>query len=298
MKKWFLNIILFSLCFLFLDACYYFFLRRIPAEHPDRRLELLITGQIQTDILVLGSSRAAHNVLAEDLKHYLNIKAFNLGFRGTNVSFHLQLLKWYLDNNSAPKIIVYVADVPFIFDKDALQYRTDFLFPFVSYNLYRDHLIEKDKLSKMAYVLNFAKSNYHTVFKTPSVTIENYTTTRGSNPLPVESYKGNGANFIANKKVVNDPEKIDAFNQIQLLCIKRGVKLVVAIPPNNYSLDYGFVSTLKKHCLPDSFFYVYNSNYTTPKNEFFYDISHLNKNGAKKFTEEISIFINQNNILN
>ena len=294
MKKWVLHIVSFSLCFLFIDACYYFVLKRIPSKQPDKRLELLVTGQIQTDLLVLGSSRAYHNILAEDLEYLLKNKTFNLGFRGTNVSFHLQLLQWYLNYNSAPKIIVYVADIPYIYDRDALQYRTDLLLPFVCHDLFRNHLVEKDKLSKMAYVLNFAKSNFHTVFKTPSVTIENRTTSQGSNPLPVESYKGNGTNFIVNKKVVIDPEKIHDFNQIQLICLKRGIKLVVAIPPNNHSLDYNFISIFKKKCLPDTFFYEYNLNYKTPKNEFFYDVSHLNKNGAKKFTEEISIFINHN----
>ena len=45
--------------------------------------------------------------------------------------------------------------------------------------------------------------------------------------------------------------------------------------------------------LPTSKFYLYKNNYKTKNDSYFYDISHLNKNGATVFTQEISAFINK-----
>ncbi len=291
MKKWGLHIALFSLCFLVLDTGYFWVLKQIPVKQPDRRLEKLITGKINADILILGSSRAAHNLLAEELEKQVHQSAFNLGFRGTNVSFHLQVLQWYLQKNKTPKILVYVADVPFLFDQEALKYRTDLLLPFVCYSEYNKELIRQGALSKLAYGLNFAKSTYQTAFTTPRKTIENHTDTRGSNPLPVEKYRGNGDHFVAHRKIVEDSKKIEDFQQLQKLCKKNGIQLVVAIPPNNEPLDVAFVSTLKEQCWPSTACYTYQRKYTTPNHRYFYDVSHLNQLGANLFTQEISTFL-------
>ncbi|MGL2988094.1 hypothetical protein ACSVH5_10895 [Flavobacterium sp. RSSA_27] len=291
MKKLITHILLFCSCFLILDACYYFVLQKIPAKQPDRRLEQLIKGEIQADVLILGSSRAAHNILAEDLSNLTKQKAFNLGFRGTSVDFHLQLLQWYLAHNAVPKTIIYTADVPFMFDRDVLKYRTDLLLPFVCYQEYCNVLIEKGALSKLALVLNFAKSNFNTVFVTPKVTIENYTTKLGSNPIPVELYKGNGEHFIADKNIVMDNKMIKAFKQLQDLCVQMHIELLVVIPPNNKPLNSNFIKILKKQCFESTLLYTYSSNFKTSKNHYFYDVSHLNVLGAKKFTNEIGNFI-------
>lgn len=295
MRKWLLHIVGFSLIFLLLDFSYALVLKRIPKQQPDQRLAYLMEGKIQADVLVLGSSRAAHNILAEDLSKQLQVEVFNLGFRGTNITFHLQILKWYLEHHAAPKKIIYIADVPFMFDRKALTYRTDLLLPFVCYNSYRDELIAQKKISPIAYLLNFAKSTYQTSFTRPTVTIENFTTAKGSNPLPVESYKGNGSHYIANKKISKDYLKIQNFRKLQDLCKAKNIELYVVIPPNNESLDVSFVNELQSYCYPTTRFYQYQLNYFTPNHSNFYDVSHLNKKGAGIFTNEVGDFIKLNN---
>lgn len=294
MKQFLLKLALFALVFLIIDKAFYFVIDDLPKKTPDKRLEYLIEGKINDDVLILGSSRAAHNVLAEELEKQTKMKAYNLGFRGTNLDFHLFILKNYLAKNKKPKKIIYVADVPFMFDKNALVFRTTIFKPFVKHSEYRNLLIEKGEFSQLAYFLNLARFSFETATKKESITIENFTTKLGSNPLPIENYKGLGENFIENKKATIDKYLIQQFIEIQNISKKNNIQFYVVIPPNNEKLDTNFVNIIQKNVLPESKFYCYQGNYKTKKASYFYDISHLNKAGAFVFTTEISTFINQN----
>ena len=293
MKNFLLRIGLFALLFLIIDQFFYFVVIKLPEKQIDKRIEKLINGKINANVIVLGSSRAAHNVLAEDLEKQTQLKSFNLGFRGSNISFHLFLLQKYLKHNKVPKKIIYVADVPFMFDEKALVFRNDVLLPFVKYSEYRNILIENNQLSKMAYFSNLAKFNFHTVTKKANVSIENFNTNLGSNPLPIENYKGKGDSFVENKKATISKNLIIQFKEIQAICNKNNIDFYLVIPPNNEPLNVNFVKTIENNLLSSSQLYVYKNNYTTKNHSYFYDISHLNKNGANIFTTEISTFINQ-----
>jgi hypothetical protein len=288
MKQFLFKIGVFGLLFLIIDQCFYFVVQSLPTKQIDRRVEKLIQGNINADVLVFGSSRAAHNILAEDLEKQTKLKSFNLGFRGSNVSFHLFLFNNYLKKNKIPKKLIYVVDVPYMFDEKALVFRNDVLLPFVKYSEYRNVLIENDELSKLAYFSNLARFSYSIIIKKPIQSIENYNTISGSNPLPVEKYKGLGENFVANKKVEFSKNKINQFIEFQTICKQSNIELYLVIPPNNEPLDLKFVSKLKQNCLPTTKFYSYKKKYITKNNNYFYDVSHLNKNGAALFTKEVA----------
>jgi hypothetical protein len=288
MKQFLFKIGVFGLFFLIIDQCFYFVVQSLPTKQIDRRVEKLIQGNINAEVLVLGSSRAAHNILAEDIESLTKLKSFNLGFRGSNVSFHKFLLKNYLVKNTKLKKLIYVVDVPFMFDEKALKFRNDVLLPFVKYSEYRNVLIENDELSKLAYFSNLARFSYSIIIKNPIQSIENYNTILGSNPLPVEKYKGHGENFVVNKKVEISKNIIHQFIEIQTICKQSNIELYLVIPPNNEPLDLKFVSKLKQNCLPTTKFYSYKNNYFTKNNNYFYDVSHLNKNGAALFTKEVA----------
>lgn len=288
MKQFLLRIGLFVLVLFCIDQFFYIVVDRLPENQVDKRVEKLIQGKINADVLILGSSRAAHNVIAEDLESLTKLKSFNLGFRGSNVSFHKFLLKNYLKKNKTPKKLIYVADVPYMFDEKALVFRNDVLLPFVKYSEYRNVLIENDELSKLAYFSNLARFSFSIIIKKPIQSIENYNTILGSNPLPVEKYKGLGENFVANKKVEISKNIIHQFIEFQTICKQSNVELYLVIPPNNEPLDLKFVSELKQNCLPTTKFYSYKKKYFTKNNNYFYDVSHLNKNGAALFTKEVA----------
>ena len=283
----------FVLIFFLLDASFYYVIKNIPAKQPDQRLVSLIQGKINADILVLGSSRAAHNILAEDIEKHTHSKTFNLGFRKTNVEFHLNLLRLYLSKNKKPKQLIYLADVPFMFDEKALVFRTDVFLPFVYYPEYKNLLIDKGELSKMAYFLNLARFSFHTATKLPAVSIENFTTLQGSNPLPLENYKGVGDHFVANKKAVISYRLIREFKELQKLCLAHQIEFYLVVPPNNQPLDKEFIKYIQSDLFSTSKYYLYQLNYSTIDNCYFYDESHLNKNGATVFTGELSEFLNQ-----
>ncbi len=293
MKQFLLRLGIFCLVVVLFDQLFYLVIQDLPNSQVDKRVEGVVTGTINADVLVLGSSRAAHNVLAETLVSTTYKKAFNLGFRGSNVSFHLFLMQTYLKHNRKPKAVIYVVDVPYLFDPEALVFRNDALLPYVKYPVFTTALVAQDQLSPLAYVSNFAKTNYKVLTDQPQVSIENFTTRLGSNPLPVLPYKGVGAHFVPNKKKLVSPTLIRDFKALQRLCAQQTIPFYCVVPPNNVSLDTVFVQKLKGYLLPSTIFYSYKGNYTTANNINFYDISHLNQKGATLFTKELVTLLPQ-----
>src|SRR6185369_9397880 len=94
----------------------------------DKRFEHIIRNKNKTDILILGSSRSARDIIASELTYKTKLSAYNLGFPGSNIDFHMQLLKLIIDNEIAPKFIVLaVDDYSELIEEKSLSFRYDIL---------------------------------------------------------------------------------------------------------------------------------------------------------------------------
>lgn len=62
-------------------------------------MERVIKGQINSDVIILGSSIGARGILAEQIEDQSNFSAFNLVYPGSNIKFHEFVLSTYLSVN-------------------------------------------------------------------------------------------------------------------------------------------------------------------------------------------------------
>lgn len=300
MKKFLQRVLLFGLIFFVLDKLFYVFLFTAPKLEYDKRLELLLNGKINKELIVMGSSRGAYNIIAEQIQKETGKTAYNISYAGSNVQFHLFLLKTLLKFNKKPETIVLSLDNPyeFLYVK-SFDYRYDRLYPLAKYNYINDELIrlnDKSKISKIFYLARLNRSSF--TFSKKKMPAESPILECGSMPFSVESGK-NDFEFD-NKKVcylVKEElqNKRKAFFDFQKICKENKIKLVYCFAPNFRIYNPALADRIKKMSLPENKVFVYDTTDIRYKNiEYFHDESHLNIKGARLFTSELSKFINLN----
>ncbi|KAF2325949.1 hypothetical protein [Flavobacterium nitrogenifigens] len=300
MKRFLLRVLLFSLVFFALDKLFYIFLFIAPKLEEDHRLELLLNGKINKELIVMGSSRGAYNIIAEQIEKETGKTAYNISYAGSNVQFHLFLLKTLLKFNNKPKTIVLSLDNPyeFLYVK-TFDYRYDKMYPLEKYNYINDELIRLDDKSKFSKIFCLARLNRNSFnFRKKGVTKESPILECGSMPFSIESGKNN---FKFDDKKVRYPvkeelkDKKKAFLEFQKICKENNIKLIYCLAPNFRVYNSTLEHRIKDISLPENRFFVYDTtDFRYKKIEYFHDESHLNIRGAKLFTSELSKFINLN----
>jgi hypothetical protein len=97
----------------------------------------MYNGGINTDIIMLGSSRTYLHINPEVLQTKTGLSAWNLAMDGTNFEQHKFTLEEYLLHNRMPKIVIFEADLTAL-DKDSLIFKKEFFLPYINYS---DHTL-------------------------------------------------------------------------------------------------------------------------------------------------------------
>ena len=118
MKPFIFKLCLFCITFFIVEKVFYIFLQISPSLEVDKRLEKLIDGEINKDLIILGSSRGARNIIASQLDSALGISSYNLSYLGSDITFHEFILETYIKFNNPPKIVVLVIDEPDAFQQN------------------------------------------------------------------------------------------------------------------------------------------------------------------------------------
>lgn len=300
MKTFLYKVVLFGVFFFVVDKGAYFFLYKAPELEHDKRLEYIINGKINKDIIILGSSKGASDIIAGQIEKETKLSSYNLSYPGSNVIFHNFILSSLLKFNKKPKKIILVIDNPYLLiNVPSLNFRLDRLYPLSKYDYINNTLIdrgEKTVLSKMFFLEKLNKSNLKLKKITPpdNNPIDKY----GSMPFISTVVKQEfNYNSIVSKYDMNSEvkENINAFKNIQALCKVNNIELTFVFSPYYQSFNFEFKDRFKKLMLPENKIMVYDTLNPIYKDKtYFYDVSHLMENGAKIFTSELSKFINEN----
>ena len=108
MKKFLISVFIFCAIFFIIDKAFYFFMERSAALEKDNRLEKVITGKMNKDIILLGSSRGARDIIASQIEDSLQLSTYNLSYPGSDIEFHEFLLKSVLKFNKAPRLLFWL----------------------------------------------------------------------------------------------------------------------------------------------------------------------------------------------
>jgi hypothetical protein len=277
-----------------------------PQKELDRRLEYIITGKIRSDIIVLGSSRGARDIVASQLADSLHTTAFNLSYPGSDIHFHEYLLASLIKcGNMKPKILILALDDPAEVKEDStIKFRFDRLYPLVKYGAIRNTLIEYGEknrvLSDLFIVHQLSLSNFDPRKK--HFTRQDTILKDGSMPISWQSDKFNRS-FHFEPVVYNrnqeKPDKVQSLRNIIGMCHDNNITVLMACTPNFNMPSIGFSQRINQLAGRNNCVMEYDTTNTVYRNaEYYFDDAHLKLNGATIYTSEISAYIKEHNLLN
>lgn len=300
MKKFLIRGILFFLLFFIVEKSAYYFSYVSPEREYDKRLESLMNGEINKELIVLGSSIGAGNIIAGQIEEQTGLSSYNLSYPGSDITFHKFILATLLEFNKKPQKIILLIDNPYEFIEVAtLKYRFDRLYPLSMYNYINDELIkqnEKNEFSKLFCLARINKSNLK--FGSVEIPVQNPIDASGSMPF-IKRDSTVSMDFSTKVSAYSTldelPEKLKAFEDIQRLCAEANIELIFVFSPYYRTFNDSFKNRFQKLMRSDNKIMVYDTLNPIYKNkDHYFDESHLMNHGATIFTTEITTFINNN----
>ncbi|MFZ9847873.1 MAG: hypothetical protein ACO3EE_06930 [Flavobacteriales bacterium] len=274
--------------------------RFATSSQNDHRIELILKGNNDFDVVIFGSSRAARNIRASELSKELKIKAYNFGFLGSNIDFHELLLNYYLkSNNKKPKLIVLALDdTEEFFEKSNIGFRLDYLYPWIKYPLVKETINEREPFTylSLSKAYPYKKCNLPTLYKTRGTVAPTDTiVTCGSMPIRYKSLTFDTMqfnNYFTYNKSKESPYLIDKFTSFLSLCKKNNINLLLVYGPNYAPRINQFsqrIIELSKG--NNNIFFYQNTNEKFKEKQWFCDKYHLNYRGGMIFSKDLANYI-------
>lgn len=259
----------------------------------------IIDGNVNSDIVIYGSSRAWVHFNSTMISDSLQIPTYNLGIDGHN--FWLQYLrhKMLLERNQKPKVIIVSVDM-FTLQKVKNLYNSEQFLPYMLWN-------KEIKKATISYQ-GFDNTDYEIPLmryfgkKKEIETAIRYFSGHLSNPIcRVKGYQGlnrvwskdfnKAKSSMKNYEVKIDPETLLLFRQFISECKQNSIKLIFVNAPEykegqEFTINRKEVLTIykglsKQYKIP---FYDFSNDSICFQKKYFYNSVHLNRIGAELFT--------------
>lgn len=295
MAQFLKKVLLFLVAFLVFEKVSYFLLIQAPASQNDNRMQMVMEGEVNKDVIVVGSSRGMRAVMASQIEDSTDLSAFNLCYVGTDLSFQEFILRTLVKYNDTPKAVMLVVDDPVeLWEHIQYNFRPDLLVPYTQYHHITEELIKHDMrhpIARFVFTARISKRNFE--LEKPAVNRFDTMLACGSKPLSFYEGPQNYPKYEYNYDVANELEwKRKALNSIEQFCEQRGIQFILVYPPNYKVFSQTFVDRLKSLTGPKTLHYLYDrSNPEYEKTERFHDADHLHESGARIFTNELIAFL-------
>lgn len=294
MAKFLKRLLTVSIIFFILEKVFVIFLFLAPQKEYDNRLEKLLNEELKADVFIVGSSRGARSILANQLENSINKTAYNLSYSGSNIIFHEFLVKTIANRAKLPKKILLIMDDPIsLYETKGINYRFDRLYPLTLYNEVFNELSLKgeNKLLLSPFVLHRLTSA-HFDFSEKKLNELDTIQEDGSMPLigkspeVVFNYSKASPYRLENESNL----KVEALKNIVEITKLSNIELILLITPSYKSFDNSFIESLNEITHSEiKIFNVYDDSFKDEN--LFYDNGHLNKKGAKQYTQLLANYL-------
>lgn len=299
--KKYIAVVIWVFCLIALDQFFGFAMSILaPKYKQDTRIEKLLNKQINADILVFGSSRALNNFSPFEIQRITGNTCYNLGFSGSNVVFHEEILKLALKHCAKPKVVIYNIDDPgTLYENAGISFRFDVLAPYVENNEINNIVCEQT--GKYIWPTYFCRSYRHNSNFINSIRylqkgkedldyLVSNIDSLGANLVPL--VKGAAQPSYIKQRVLPKPNQfklsyLNSFKNIQKICIENNIKLVVCLPPLLMKPMVGFETSIKNLLEPNTIL-IDHATLFEEKPNYFLNPDHLNSEGAIVFSDSVA----------
>ncbi len=293
MNSFLKKILWFALAFFLFDKIFYLAMVTAPDMEIDKRLEQIITGNMNHEIIVLGSSRGARNIIASQIEDSLGVSTYNLSYPGSNIEFHDFLLEAIIKHNKVPKKVLLAIDEPDeLLYNEMIQFRYDRLYPLVGYSYINNKMIERGEKNQFSKVFILNRINVKEIRFSP----KKFT--------PLDTIAPCGSMYVSYQKAnqhfhfpegkpsydisLEEEKYLKAFRVFQKRCLKNNIELHLVFSPNFRPHNFAFEQRITTISDKETNQILYNQNQPAYKDSnYFFDVNHLQYKGAKIFTDEI-----------
>ncbi|MBN2167498.1 MAG: hypothetical protein JW717_14575 [Marinilabiliaceae bacterium] len=293
MTQFIKKVILFIIAFFIFDKIFYIFLFISPKLEVDKRLEYLVNGKINKDVVIIGSSRGARDVIAKQIEDSINVSAYNLSYPGSDIEFHEFLLKTLIKYNSKPKAVILVLDDSSeLLPDETINFRLDRLYPLARYNYINNEMIKRGEKNFSSRFLVLSRINKRN-FDMSQKYFTHLDSIKDCGSMPISFQREGSKEFEYSNVSVYDetlevPVKVESFLSFQQICIDNDIKLYLVFPPNYKAHNQLFENRIRKLAQPNVSLLIHDTINESYRNQmFYYDELHLKNNGAVIFTNEI-----------
>jgi hypothetical protein len=296
MKRFLLRILWLAILISSIDMLVGLYLKEFPRYEVDTRLEKILKGQVNKELIIMGSSRGARDLVASEIERLTGYSSYNLSYPGSNLEFHEFILKTLLSKNKKPKTILLTLDSPEGFlANTSLEFRFDRLYPLVSDESVINTLIDRKKKSPLALYSNIAKlSKSQILLKQKHFSAVDTILACGSMPISFQKkdWKPQFDKPQKTKRIQINPILIKSFKEIQRICREENIRLIIVLPPNYYAFDAPYKKLVQANLLEKTEIYTYQVNGIYQDANSYYDQSHLVTRGALIFSKEVADYLN------
>ena len=254
-------------------------------------------NDVNTPIVVVGSSRASHHYVTSVIENEYNKETYNVARDGCFFSYNCCVMNSILDRYN-PEIIIWENDINSLYENvnDPLES----LYPYYKQNSYITSILKEQQVSDII-KLNFNLYRYNSIIH--KIVVINFAknkykdkTIKGYLPLtPKEnlSRKALEASTSRNNYDLSQ-NKITLFKNTLDRAKKQGVKIIVVDSPKYMLLNTNSISadTMERICNEYDATFINNTQLPLflEHPEYFNDMTHLNNIGANIYT---NIFLSQ-----
>ncbi|MFM7681357.1 MAG: hypothetical protein ACKO7P_01240 [Bacteroidota bacterium] len=263
----------------------------------------VLSGNIKTDGLVLGSSRAWRHIDPKVLEDSLGFSFYNMGMDGQHLPMQLWRHATFGPKNKNPGIIIYSLDYFMLQDDKGLFNKDQFL-PYMLYNKEMESfLIHYSGFDKVDFRIPLVRyvGSYNALLHAAKITL--FPKQRGEgrvNGFYAENKKWNKDFERAKAEMKKYSAKLDTsvlhkFDSFIKKNISEKNKIVLVYSPEYYEgqlfvenrneILASFKNISEQNHIP---FLDYSSDSISFHKEFFYNTTHLNKTGAEVFSKKLA----------
>ena len=301
MKRLALKLLLFLLVFLAYDKIFILVANRSAETEVDRRLEYLLEGEINKEVIILGSSRGSRDIIARQIEEETGRSTYNLCYPGSSVEFHDFILQTLLQFNDQPETLVLVVDDSnaFMDGGDRVLFRRDRMYPLVKYPYIWKEMVERGYMeNELASIIVLQRMNkYNFDLRQKAITAIDTIIDCGSMPISWQDkntewiYEENDQEYPIQDEV---SEKVEAYQNMIRTCEEKGIQLVIAFPPNYKKPSASFEKRIRQLSGTEANFHFYDTeNPIYRDKDYFFDTEHLMVEAARVYTDEVIGFLEE-----